>query len=989
MLKFWKYFKSEWITKLFSSKKKIIKFIAISFVPFLYGFICIYAFWNPVAEIGAVPMAIVDNSKRISLAVGTIETNGKKRIVIGEADENSIDPTTNKPTHLKVLNLNTNTYEPIPNDSSSTFTCYSYYPNYSFVESFIRGWTDEVSSTSVITRNPDRTFTINLNEENQLHNVGYFNNYATGSGGAGKEENTVITTSSRRADSIANFDPDQISPVTGVKGSWKVDDENYWLQIQIPQNFNTIFANTLLSMYNPPATPTTFSTTEPEENEPITIDNTWFDQLSELKKTPINIWTTFKKNFLFGQFMKVFNELKSSMIIDFYPRLLIQTMVNMMNTIYQTQSEKYIFTPTTDINIPNAAVKYHVGSNVNSVPARPIENNYSLYQGPIMIPANTSIVFRNDEFRDVVKNDANTSAEDQMKLNDIRTFEGNTTQLISEQNDWELSDNVSYIDLIEMIVRPVTAALFPSTKTYNSLASLPINKDDIIKCLKNKMFMTSILENDKHTLPVKSITGSNIINKDRFVFDAATLGIKIFQDTTKIAFPYVFSDNNKTVDVAGNNLSQAVFYAHKNDWVKYTNTIPSALRDVISNVISNHNHDHDPNAPPVNNELITSGVIGEEYSVYGIGLGQFFLFISIWVGVLMLTFVLDRKRRGPAAKPELLTPQEVAKNKKITKWVRFREAFTWWWSKIAVMMVMVVIQVTILSLTLYGLGYHVLGSTFGLLYLELLFSGLEFAIFIGALWLFFRDDVVGKFIAILFLIINLSSGWGTFPPSMQAPIFQVLSYIAPFTYAIKNIGAIVYGIGVVGANWQDQAFILGNIGISCIYIVIGILIGCLGCMRLTKMQFYGARHKKKLAISLMEQAPAVKYAVYSLNYQYHTFIQDSDCQNLVCCAYQLQKAVRTSSNPYTLTWQPRYDYVSEDLHLQYLLPIQMKYHEVPEDATVTETRHIHFYVNWNKLPYSYQAAITHHYNERFPFDERFAWWRQKHPCYVELEDAVI
>lgn len=365
----------------------------------------------------------------------------------------------------------------------------------------------------------------------------------------------------------------------------------------------------------------------------------------------------------------------------------------------------------------------------------------------------------------------------------------------------------------------------------------------------------------------------------------------------------------------------------------------------------------------------------------------------------MLTFVLDRKRRGPASKPELLSPKEVAKQRKVTRFIRFREAFTWWWSKISVMIAMVVIQVTILSLTLYALGYHILGSTFGLLYLQLLFSGIEFAIFIGALWFFFRDDVIGKFIAIIFLIINLSSGWGTFPPSMQAPIFQVLSYIAPFTYAIKNIGAIVYGIGIMGANWQDQSFILTNIGIGLIYVVIGLIIGCFGCVRLTKMHFYGSRNKKKLAISLLEQVPAIDYAVYSLSYSYATVIGDSDVKNICSCLYDLNIKTTTIGNKKTakkvttiaLNNHPVFA-IDKNLNLQNLLAIESQYdvEKVPDGVKTFGAAAAHdYYVNWNKLKYGYDAEIVNFYNKRFPFDPKFKGWKKKNPDFVEIDDALL
>ncbi|WP_424526573.1 hypothetical protein [Spiroplasma endosymbiont of Glossina fuscipes fuscipes] len=59
--KFSNVFKTEAKEKMGKSRFQIIKYILICFVPFLYGFICAWAFWNPLAKIGSIPMVIVDN----------------------------------------------------------------------------------------------------------------------------------------------------------------------------------------------------------------------------------------------------------------------------------------------------------------------------------------------------------------------------------------------------------------------------------------------------------------------------------------------------------------------------------------------------------------------------------------------------------------------------------------------------------------------------------------------------------------------------------------------------------------------------------------------------------------------------------------------------------------------------------------------------------------------------------------------------------------
>ncbi|WP_338990515.1 hypothetical protein [Spiroplasma endosymbiont of Seladonia tumulorum] len=56
-------FRTEAKEKIAKNWLQIIKYMLICFVPFLYGFICCWAFWNPLTKIGNIPMASVTNNK--------------------------------------------------------------------------------------------------------------------------------------------------------------------------------------------------------------------------------------------------------------------------------------------------------------------------------------------------------------------------------------------------------------------------------------------------------------------------------------------------------------------------------------------------------------------------------------------------------------------------------------------------------------------------------------------------------------------------------------------------------------------------------------------------------------------------------------------------------------------------------------------------------------------------------------------------------------
>lgn len=907
------YFKHEIVSKLFSSKKRWIKFIAICFVPFLYGFICVAAFWDPVSNIGKVPMAIVDNSSRIDLVIANSKDSDpitqKKKIIIGVPNLNDIDPVTKYPNSI------------LKSDGSSIpiSKVLVYKKNYSFIEDFINGWANTPIKDSIISKNPDGTYTIQISNSNHLENVSYFNNYNT----------------SKKANEIANYNPQMINPITKQPGAWEVKDENYWLQIQIPTSFNQIFAYTLTSMYTtnpiPEPSPTLITNTEQSPE-----GQNWVDELSKLKETPINIWTTFKKNFLFGQFMKVFIELKSAMVVEFYPRLITETIINIINDFAHNIYDGFFFSPTQDIVIDNLSANFHIGTIQNSKDPQPHTYNNLVFK------ANEKYLIRNDEIKKSISNKLNqevsVSQEDKTRLNAVGTFEGNTTTLIEKQNDWSYSTNLSFLDLIQSLITPIIDNLFPSVPTEEIPASTKdissIFKNYIKTYVKNKMFIASVLERNAELMPKKPI----VPGIDKILINAL---LSVLPND----FPVIFSDNPNLVSPGSGINTYDKAFVTQSEWNKYVDQVIIKIKELVNSAFPKN---YDANAPPIFanplDGIITDGVIGNENSVYGIGLGQFFVFISIWVGLLMLTFVLDRKRRGPATRP--FDSFYNNKHKKVTLWTRIKESLKWFYSKFAVSSIIMVIQVSILWLTIGLFGWFSIGHAYWFVYLQLLFSGLVFLFFIQALWYFFRDEVIGKFIVIIFLIINLSSGWGTFPPQMQFKFFEVLSYIAPFTYQLKNMCAIIFGVGVVGTNPMDTAFILQNVGISLIYLLIGVVLSIFGSLRLTKMQFYGTCNGRKLA-------------------QLFELKKQDEMNALINVVSSQEQAFKNDYN-----FKSKWD--------EYIITKKSIFNKQYKT------------VDWNKLPQGYWKEICDEFNEKFPYEVKFKWFNKKYPKGEEaIEDAKI
>lgn len=223
---------------------------------------------------------------------------------------------------------------------------------------------------------------------------------------------------------------------------------------------------------------------------------------------------------------------------------------------------------------------------------------------------------------------------------------------------------------------------------------------------------------------------------------------------------------------------------------------------------------------------INTTIQGVNNNEYGIGLGQFFICIAIWIGCLMQTFIYDREKRCKKANHA---------QHYFSKWLLM-------WST-------ALIQTTLLFLSLLTLNFQKIGASFGLLYIWMLFTVTIFITVQQAIWFAFKDGDIGKFIIIIiYMIINLSSGWGTLPAFMQAKFFNVLAYIALFTYVLHAMGDIVYGIAnPIGIDISVyQSDILINLAILLIWPLIFITLGFFTIFLHAKKDRFGTISNKKI-----------------------------------------------------------------------------------------------------------------------------------------------
>jgi putative membrane protein len=132
-----------------------------------------------------------------------------------------------------------------------------------------------------------------------------------------------------------------------------------------------------------------------------------------------------------------------------------------------------------------------------------------------------------------------------------------------------------------------------------------------------------------------------------------------------------------------------------------------------------------------------------------------------------------------------------------------------------------------------------------------MFCALIFIIIIQAIWFSFRDKAFASIIIVIFLILNLAAGGGTFPAILQNDFFHAISYILPFTYVIHGQSAIIYGIGTGTNAIENCLYVLKMCGVMLIFAAVFLTLGLCTCGYRLKEINYGTANKYKLAKVLM------------------------------------------------------------------------------------------------------------------------------------------
>ncbi|WP_405266862.1 YhgE/Pip family protein [Methanobrevibacter sp.] len=177
---------------------------------------------------------------------------------------------------------------------------------------------------------------------------------------------------------------------------------------------------------------------------------------------------------------------------------------------------------------------------------------------------------------------------------------------------------------------------------------------------------------------------------------------------------------------------------------------------------------------------------------YGSQVAPFYLVLSMWVGALISCAML----KTGISKGTKYSPLEM------------------YFGKLALFVVLSILQVGVTLIGAFILGIYV--DNVPLFILSALIVSVVFMVFIYSLASALGN--VGKAIAIVLLVIQISGTGGIYPVQIMDPIFRVLNPYLPMTYAITLIREAQ--LGLVWSNYLPALVILLAMGILTVIVAI-------------------------------------------------------------------------------------------------------------------------------------------------------------------------
>lgn len=195
---------------------------------------------------------------------------------------------------------------------------------------------------------------------------------------------------------------------------------------------------------------------------------------------------------------------------------------------------------------------------------------------------------------------------------------------------------------------------------------------------------------------------------------------------------------------------------------------------------------------------------------YGTGFAPYFLSLGLFVGALLLSIVFPLKE-----------PVDVPKN-----------SWSWFISKFGILAIVGIVQALVAaSLLLFGLDLQVESVPLYLLFS--IMTSLTFITLIQLLVTTLGDP--GRFIAIIILILQLTTSAGTFPLELIPNALQPISSFLPMTYSVSGFKAVI--------SSGDFNFMWHNVAILACYLITFMLI---------TFGYFHFKHKRQFEILVNE-----------------------------------------------------------------------------------------------------------------------------------------
>lgn len=175
-----------------------------------------------------------------------------------------------------------------------------------------------------------------------------------------------------------------------------------------------------------------------------------------------------------------------------------------------------------------------------------------------------------------------------------------------------------------------------------------------------------------------------------------------------------------------------------------------------------------------------------EVSTYGEGLSPYFISLALWVGALMMFFVITERVDGDIK----VGPVSIVLGKYL--------------SYVSVG----ILQALLISFTVIKLGLR--PSNVPVYYLFNIFLSFVFIAIIQNFIFLFED--AGRLFAVIALVLQLTSSNGTFPAELLPKFFKTIGPYLPFTYSISAIREINSGI--------DHAVLIKDVTVLSAYMLV-------------------------------------------------------------------------------------------------------------------------------------------------------------------------